>query len=170
MSHSSSSSLPNQLPILPLFDRSVLFPGLLLRLSVTNPASTAFLNHFLRSDQTSLVNLVLGCVPIRSDVGIGQVISEDGVSRLALPAPARTPPSQEEDSKPSTSEEEWGCSARIKSLSRLDGSYGTSGFVLVVEGLSTRNFHLSYRNFSISIGQNYSTVSLHRSCRHPFPR
>src|SRR5271168_4864419 len=58
-----SSSLPSQIPILPLFDQYVLFPGLLLRLRITDQTSIALLSHILHSDQTTLLNSVLGCVP-----------------------------------------------------------------------------------------------------------
>jgi Lon protease-like protein len=131
---SRKSSLPTQIPILPLYDQAVLFPGLLLRLRITSDSSTALLAHILRSDQTTLINLVLGCVPVRPGSGIAKIIGEGGIPRPALPAPESTQPDNSPESNPVVAAE-YGCSARIKSLSRLDRSYGTTGFVLVVEGI-----------------------------------
>jgi hypothetical protein len=131
-----TSSLPNQLPILPLFDKAVLFPGLLLRLSVTTPPSTSLLNHVLRSDQSTLHNLILGCVPVRPGSQVAELVGQAGKGRPALPAPD-SPQQSENDEDPAArvaDSPEFGCAARIKSISRLDRSYGTSGFVLVVEG------------------------------------
>jgi Lon protease-like protein len=133
---SRHSSLPNQIPILPLYNQAVLFPGLLLRLRITSQSSTALLSHILRSDQATLINLVLGCVPVRPGTGIAEIIGDGGNERPALPAPESTQLEKPAESKPVASEPEYGCSARIKSLSRLDRSYGTTGFVLVVEGIS----------------------------------
>ena len=132
---SRNSSLPPQIPILPLYDQAVLFPGLLLRLSITTPSSTALLSHVLRSDQTTLINLILGCVPVQPGGGIAQIIGDGSTARPALPAPESTSPEKPVQTKPATVEPEYGCSARIKSLNRLDRSYGVSGFVLVVEGM-----------------------------------
>ena len=131
---SRNSSLPTQIPILPLYDQAVLFPGLLLRLRITSKSSTALLSHILRSDQATLINLVLGCVPVRPGSGISEIIGEGGSPIPALPAPKSTQPEQSPESKPMVAAD-YGCSARIKSLSRLDRSYGTTGFVLVVEGM-----------------------------------
>jgi len=129
MSH--LSSLPPQVPILPLYDQSVLFPGLLLRLRVTAQTSTALLSHVLRSDQATLINLVLGCIPVRSGSGIAEIIG-NGESRPALPPPEHS--KEPVATKPPKPEFEFGCTARIKSISRLDRSYGTTGYVVVVEG------------------------------------
>jgi hypothetical protein len=166
---SRSPSLPSQLPILPLFNQSILFPGLLLRLSITGQSSTALLNHILRSDQATLVSLVLGCVPLRPGRGIAQVIGDDGLPKPALPAPENVQPSLPEDSKTALPEAEWGCSARIKSLSRLDRSLGASGFVLVVEGNSIIYWPHN-RDISISSRQNNAEVSIPRGGCDPFPR
>jgi Lon protease-like protein len=128
--------MPSQLPILPLFQQAVLFPGLLLRLRITDPASTALLTHVLRSDQATLINLILGCIPVRRGTGIATLIGEEGGNaRPALPAPESSKSESGEDPKAPLPKAEYGCSARIKSLSRLDRSYGTTGFVLVVEGI-----------------------------------
>jgi Lon protease-like protein len=124
------SSLPSQIPILPLYEQSVLFPGLLLRLRITAQTSTALLSHVLRSDQATLINLVLGCIPVRPGSGIAEIIG-DGEIRPALPASHSKEPVA---TKPSRPEGEFGCTARIKSISRLDRSYGITGFVVVVEG------------------------------------
>jgi Lon protease-like protein len=132
---SRNSSLPTQIPILPLYDQAVLFPGLLLRLRITSKSSTALLSHILRSDQATLINLVLGCIPVRPGSGIAEIIGEGGNARPALLAPESTQPEKSPESKSVVVEAEYGCSARIKSLSRLDRSYGTTGFVLVVEGI-----------------------------------
>ena len=132
-----ASSLPSQLPIIPLFDQAVLFPGLLLRLRITTPTSTALLSHIRPWDQATLINLVLGCVPVRPGSGIAEIIGEDGNSRPALPAPESTQLENTEVTKPLASDFEFGCTARIKSLIRLDRSSGVSGFILVVEGLPT---------------------------------
>ena len=126
------SNLPSQIPILPLYDGAVLFPGLLLRLRVTAQTSTALLSHVLRSDQTTLINLVLGCIPVRPGSGISEIIGNEDI-RPALPASESKDPVAP---KPSTTDVEFGCTARIKSISRLDRSYGTTGYVLVVEGIS----------------------------------
>ena len=147
------SSLPSQIPILPLYEQAVLFPGLLLRIRVTSPSSSALLSHILRSDHSTLVNLVLGCVPVRPGApGIAEIVSEEG-SRPALPAPPPdSPTTPPRESSPSSSlldkstpapkqEHEFGCTARIKNISRLDRSFGTSGFVLVVEGIETMTLH-----------------------------
>src|SRR5437762_13572602 len=83
-------SVPSQIPILPLFDQAVLFPGLLLRLRITTQTSTALLSHIIRSDQATLVNFVLGCVPVRSGCGIAEIIGDEGHARPALPAPPET--------------------------------------------------------------------------------
>jgi len=138
---SRNTTLPTQIPILPLFDQAVLFPGLLLRVRITDPTSTALLAHVLRSDQSTLINLVLGCIPVRRGTGIATLIGEGGNVRPALPAPESTK-SQEngEETKTPPPDAEYGCSARIKSLSRLDRSYGTTGYVLVVEGISSLFF------------------------------
>jgi Lon protease-like protein len=132
---SRDSSLPTHIPILPLYDQAVLFPGLLLRLRITSKSSTALLSHVLRSDQATLINLVLGCVPVRPGSGIAEIVGAGGNARPALPAPESTQTEKSPESKPVAAEAEYGCSARIKSLSRLDRSYGTTGFVLVVEGI-----------------------------------
>jgi hypothetical protein len=135
------SSLPSQIPILPLYDQAVLFPGLLLRLRVTSQASSALLSHILRSDHSTLVNLVLGCVPVRPGApGLAEIVGEEG-QRPALPAPpspADTPPNKtsEKPEKSPAPEHEFGCSAKIKNISRLDRSSGTPGFFLVVEGIT----------------------------------
>jgi len=135
------SSLPSQIPILPLYEPAVLFPGQHLRLRVTSKSSSfALLSHILRSGHSTLVNLVLGCVPVRPGApGIAEIVSEQG-SRPALPAPPSapatdTPPrkAREPADKLPESEHEFGCTARIKNITRLDRSIGTSGFVLVVE-------------------------------------
>lgn len=131
---SRTSSLPSQIPILPLYDQAVLFPGLLLRLRVTGQTSSALLSHIVRSDQATLVNLVLGCVPIRPGSSLAGIIGDGGNERPALPAPKSTSSEVNKEPKPLLSEADYGCSARIKSLSRLDRSTGTSGYVLVVEG------------------------------------
>lgn len=140
---SRTSSLPTHIPILPLFDHAVVFPGLLLRIRVTTQTSMPLLSHMLRSDQSTLINLVLGCVPVRPGIGIGEIIGEDGNTRPALPASESKQPETPEESKEQPHEPEFGCSARIKSLSRIDRSYGTTGFILVVEG------------------KNYSNVAMH---------
>ena len=136
------SSLPSQIPILPLYERVVLFPGLLLRLTVTSQSSSsALLSHILRSDHSTLVNLVLGCVPVRRGAGIAELLGEED-SQPALPAPPSPPATDTRrgnrrkpaDTLPE-SEHEFGCTARIKNITRLDRSSGTSGFVLVVEGM-----------------------------------
>src|SRR5271170_7027852 len=133
---SRNSTLPSQIPILPLFDQAVLFPGLLLRLRITDPTSTALLSHVLRSDQATLINLVLGCIPVRRGTGIATLIGEEeGRTRPALTAPESTKSENGEEAKAPLANAEYGCSARIKSLSRLDRSYGTTGYVLVVEGI-----------------------------------
>ena len=139
---SRTSSLPSQIPILPLYDQAVLFPGLLLRLRVTGQTSSALLSHVVRSDQATLVNLVLGCVPIRPGSTLAGIIGDGGNERPALPAPKSTSSEVNKESKPFVSEADYGCSARIKSLSRLDRSSGTSGYVLVVEG--NKSLRLSY--------------------------
>jgi len=129
---SRSITLPPQIPILPLLDREVLFPGLLLRIRITSQSSTDFLSHILHSDQPTLVNLVLGCVPVRPGSGIGELVDKDEKQRPALPAPKST-----ESDKPTSASPvapEYGCAARIKSLTRLDRSYGTSGFFVILEG------------------------------------
>jgi Lon protease-like protein len=131
---SRNSSLPSQIPILPLYDQAVLFPGLLLRLRITGQNSSALLSHIVRSDQATLVNLVLGCVPIHPGSGLAGIIGDGGNERPALPAPKSTSPETNQESKPPVAEADYGCSARIKSLSRFDRSTGTSGYVLVVEG------------------------------------
>lgn len=131
---SRNATLPSQIPILPLFEQAVLFPGLLLRLRITDPTSTALLSHVLRSDQATLINLVLGCIPIRRGTGIATLIGEEGKVRPALPAPESIKSENGEETKLPLPNAEYGCTARIKSLSRLDRSYGTTGFVVVVEG------------------------------------
>jgi hypothetical protein len=131
----NNSTLPNQIPILPLFDQAVLFPGLLLRLRITDATSTALLSHVLRSDQATLMNLVLGCIPFRPGTLISGLVGEMGTVRPALPALEGAKSENGEESKAPLPDAEYGCSARIKSLSRLDRSYGTTGFVLVVEGI-----------------------------------
>jgi ATP-dependent protease La (LON) substrate-binding domain len=143
-----SSSLPTQLPILPLFDQAVLFPGLLLRLSVTAPSSTALLNHVLRSDQSTLNNLVLGCVPVRPGSEVAELVGQNGKERPALPAPETSKPSEntQQPARSATQTREFGCAARIKSISRLDRSYGTSGYVLVVEGTVHLTAYADSRN------------------------
>jgi Lon protease-like protein len=143
---SRRTSLPAQVPILPLFDQAVLFPGLLLRLSITSPTSTALLSHVLRSDQQTLINLVLGCVPVRPGSQLAEVIGDGSDARPALPAPEST--SEQVPLEKVATTGEYGCSARIKSVSRLDRSYGTTGFVLVVEG-NTNLFQTDKRDFSI---------------------
>lgn len=134
---SRGTSLPSQIPILPLFDQAVLLPGLRLPLRVTNPISSALLSHILRSDPATLGNLVLGCVPVTSGSGIAEIIGEDGNSRPALPAPPTSDQhAKSDDVKPRQSDLEFGCTARIiTSLSRLDRSYLVSGYILVVEGI-----------------------------------
>ena len=129
------TSLPAHIPILPLYDQAVLFPGLLLRLHITTVSSTALLTHILRSDQATLVSLVLGCVPVRPGKGIAELLGDEGGVRPALPAPESLQRENVETPPKTVSEVEFGCTARIKSLSRLDRSYGTTGFVLVVEGI-----------------------------------
>src|ERR1700724_1028723 len=116
---SRSSSLPSQIPILPLYDRAVLFPGLLLRLRITGQTSSSLLSHILRSDQATLVNLVLGSVPIRPGSGLAVIIGDGGNERPALPAPESAPLSKDSGLQPSVPEREYGCSEAIKSLSRL---------------------------------------------------
>jgi Lon protease-like protein len=137
---SRGSSLPSQIPILPLLEQHVLFPGLLLRLRITHQTSTALLSHILHSDQTTLLNLVLGCVPVRAGSGIAGIIGEDAASpRSVLPTPESLPTRVEEakeTSKSFNSEFEFGCTARIKDLRNLDRSYGTTEFVLVVQGIA----------------------------------
>src|SRR5271170_616365 len=135
---SRSISLPSQIPILPLLDREVLFPGLLLRLRVTSQSSTEFLSHILHSDQPTLVNFVLGCVPTRPGSGIAELVDKDEKQRPALPAPKST--QSDKPSPASPTAPEYGCAARIKSLTRLDRSYGTSGFFIVLEGTLSRHF------------------------------
>ena len=147
MSH--TSSLPTQLPILPLFDQAVLFPGLLLRLSITNSTSTALLTHILRSDQATLIHFVLGCVPVRPGTGIATLIGEDGNTRPALPAPESSRNYTTVANKPDSPDVDYGCTARIKSLSRLDRSYGTTGFVLVAEGIPFFQCVKCARDFAI---------------------
>ena len=148
---SRSSSLPSQLPILPLYDQAVLFPGLLLRLRITGQASSALLSHILRSDQATLVNLVLGCVPIRPGSSLAGITGDGGNERPALPAPESTPAVKDPQPKPAVvSDAEYGCCARIKSLSRLDRSAGVPGYVLVVEGTGTDSeTMINIRNFAI---------------------
>jgi hypothetical protein len=92
------------------------------------------LSHMLRSDQATLINLVLGCVPVRPGTGIAEIIGEDSNTRPALPAPETKQSEQSEESKEQPRGPEFGCSARIKSLGRIDGSYGTTEFILTVEG------------------------------------
>lgn len=135
---SRTSSLPSQIPILPLHDQAVLFPGLLLRLRIAGQTSSALLSHIVRSDQATLVNLVLGCVPIRPDSGLAGIIGDGGNERPALPAPKSTSSEANDELESSVSKTDYGCCARIKSLSRLDRSTGTSGYVLVVEGIKSR--------------------------------
>lgn len=145
----SRSSLPSQIPILPLYDQAVLFPGLLLRLRITGQTSSALLSHILRSDQATLVNLVLGCVPIRPGSSLTGITADGGNERPALPAPESTPHGNETEQKRPVPETEYGCSARIKSLSRLDRSYGVSGYVLVVEGIQNMENLIDNRDFAI---------------------
>jgi Lon protease-like protein len=143
---SRRTSLPAQVPILPLFDQAVLFPGLLLRLSITSPTSTALLSNALRSDQQTLINLVLGCVPVRPGSQLAEIIGDGSDARPALPASEST--SEHAPLEKVATIHEYGCSARIKTVSRLDRSYGTSGFVLVVEG-NTPLFWTDKRDFSL---------------------
>ena len=148
---SRSPSLPSQLPILPLYEQAVLFPGLLLRLRITGQTSSALLSHILRSDQATLLNLVLGCVPIRPGSALAGLTGDGGKERPALPAPESIPSTGKElEPKPPVPETEYGCSARIKSLSRIDRSYGVPGYVLVVEGIAIfRQGHTDSRHFAI---------------------
>jgi len=144
------TSLPAHIPILPLYDQAVLFPGLLLRLHITTVSSTALLTHILRSDQATLVSLVLGCVPVRPGKGISEIIGAEGNVRPALPPPSEKV-QHDNNVRPPVTEVEFGCTARIKSLSRLDRSYGTTGFVLVVEGIycSVLYLDVNIRNLSV---------------------
>ena len=138
---SRTSSLPSQIPIIPLFDQVVLLPGLRLKLRITTQTSTALLSHILRLDQATSINLVLGCVPVRSGSGIAEIIGEDGNSRPALPAPPASDQHEKGDKiKSPQSDSEFGCTARITSLNRLDRSYGITAFILVVEGITLFRF------------------------------
>lgn len=140
------SSLPTQVPILPLLDQKILFPGLLLRVRVTSAGSTSLLNHVLRSDQATRGGLVLGCVPVRQGGGIAELIGEDGNARPALPAPdSQSPPSEKSPTPPPNAE--YGCTARIKSLGRIDRSLGVTGFVVVVEGICSVFHGLTLQGF-----------------------
>jgi hypothetical protein len=158
------SSLPSQIPILPLYEQAVLFPGMLLRLRVTSQSSSApLLSHILRSDHSTLVNLVVGCVPVRPGApGISEIVGEEG-SRPALPSPpaAVDTPSQNKqesaDKSPplQSQEREFGCTARIKNITRLDRSFATSGFVLVVEGTefaNTLHIHMAAHDGLTDVG------------------
>ena len=151
MSIPRGSSLPSQIPILPLIDQDVLFPGLFLHLRITSPAAIAFLSHIPRLDQATWVNLVLGCVPVRTGHGIGDIIGENG---LALPAPEEPPKGVKQVTSP-PADFEFGCTARIKSLIRLDHSYGATGFVLMVEGRTRPHNVLIYRDLSLPNRQGY---------------
>lgn len=134
-----STSLPSQIPILPLFDQAVLLPGLPLRVRITSQTSPALLSHILRSGKAGPINSILGCVPVRPGSGIADIIGEDGNSRPALPAPPSPPASEQlrknTEAKPPHSDLDFGCTARITSLIQLDRSYGMSGFILVVQGI-----------------------------------
>jgi hypothetical protein len=132
------SSLPSQIPILPLFDQAVLFPALLLRLTIKAQSSASLLSHILRSDQAPITELVVGCVPVRPGSSIAEIIGEDGRNlRPALPAPEGTQPPPDS---------EFGCTARIKNLSCINRSYANNEYILVVEGIFPTKFVLIIRN------------------------
>ena len=138
MSH--SMSLPNQIPILPLLDRDVLLPGLLLRLRITSKSSTEFLSHIPNSDQPTLASLVLGCVPVRPGSTIAGLVDEDEKQRPALPAPKSLSKWDKSSDVIPNASPEYGCAARIKNLTRLDRSYGSSGFYIVLQGILFTHF------------------------------
>ena len=166
---SRPSSLPSQIPILPLFDQAVLLPGLRLRFRITTQTSNALLSHILRLDQATPINLVLGCVPVRTGSGITEIVGEDGNSRPALPAPPASDQRWKTDEvKPPQSNLEFGCTARITSLNRLDRSSGVTGFI-VVEGILYLDLNiLIVRDIPFPNRSYYSKISVYRGFSDSF--